>query len=83
MAPGGTDHIERHETFAYWQDRLRRFGFRHYRFKPQSFSNFCREQMPEYSWEEKDRHPQLRRKGIPLVFSSAWKPDPTQLNSGE
>ncbi|XP_011007371.1 PREDICTED: uncharacterized protein LOC105113066 isoform X3 [Populus euphratica] len=82
VAPGGTDHIERHETFAYWQDRLRRFGFRHYRFKPQSFSNFCREQMPEYSWEEKDRHPQLRRKGIPLVFSSAWKPDPTQLNSG-
>nr|TKR98668.1 uncharacterized protein D5086_0000199850 [Populus alba] len=38
--------------------------------------------MPEYSWEEKDRHPVLRRKGIPLIFSSAWKPDPTQLNSG-
>ncbi|XP_073266610.1 DELLA protein 2-like [Populus alba] len=33
--------------------------------------------------EEKDRNPVLRRKGIPLIFSSARKPDPTQLNSGE
>ncbi|KAJ6741256.1 DELLA PROTEIN RGA2-LIKE [Salix purpurea] len=82
VAPGGTDHIERHETFAHWQDRLRLFGFRHYRFKPKSFNNFCREQMPEYSWEEKDRHPVLTRKRIPLLFSSAWKPDPAQLNSG-
>ncbi|KAG6768730.1 hypothetical protein POTOM_027659 [Populus tomentosa] len=33
--------------------------------------------------EEKDRNPVLRRKGIPLIFSSARKPDPTQLNSGK
>ena len=44
---------------------------------------FFRDHMPEYRLEEKDRNPVLRRKGIPLIFSSARKPDPTQLNSGE
>lgn len=80
VAQEGTDQIVRHETFAEWRDRLCRSGFRHVRLQNQFKGTFFGH-LPEYHIEEKNRHPVLYRHDDPLLFTSAWKSFPTQLNS--
>ncbi|KAF9663186.1 hypothetical protein SADUNF_Sadunf17G0012100 [Salix dunnii] len=80
VAQQNTDQIVRHETFAEWRERLFHSGFRHVRLQTQFKGTFFGH-LPEYHIEEKNRHPVLYRRDDPLLFTSAWKPDPTQPNS--
>ncbi|KAJ6371780.1 hypothetical protein OIU77_002155 [Salix suchowensis] len=80
VAQQNTDQIVLLNTFAEWRERLFHSGFRHVRLKTQSKGTFFGH-LPEYHIEEKNRHPVLYRHDDPLLFTSAWKPDPTQPNS--
>ncbi|KAF9663185.1 hypothetical protein SADUNF_Sadunf17G0012000 [Salix dunnii] len=80
VAQQSTDHNVRLQTFAEWRERLFHSGFHHVRLQNQFKGTFCCD-LPEYHIEEKNRHPVLSRHGVPLLFTSAWKPDPTQPNS--
>jgi hypothetical protein len=82
VAQEGTDQIVRHQTFAEWRDRFCRSGFRHVRLQNQFKGTFFGH-LPEYHIEEMNRHPVLYRHDDQLLFTSAWKSYPTQLNSGE
>ncbi|KAJ6371782.1 hypothetical protein OIU77_002157 [Salix suchowensis] len=80
VAQQNTDQIVLLNTFAEWRERLFHSGFRHVRLQTQ-FKGTLLGILPEYHIEEMNRHPVLYRHDDPLLFTSAWKPDPTQPNS--
>uniref|UniRef100_A0A6N2LTZ2 NLP1-9 GAF domain-containing protein n=1 Tax=Salix viminalis TaxID=40686 RepID=A0A6N2LTZ2_SALVM len=73
-----TDKIVRLKTFSEWRETLFHSGFHHVRLQTQRKGL---DHLREYRLEERNRHPVLYRDGYPLLFTSAWKPDPTQPNS--
>ncbi|KAJ6371784.1 hypothetical protein OIU77_002159 [Salix suchowensis] len=80
VAQQNTDQIVGLQTFAEWRERLFHSGFHHVRLQTQ-FKGTLLGILPEYHIEEKNRHPVLYRHDDPLLFTSAWKPDPTKPNS--
>lgn len=82
VAQQSTDKIVRLKTFSEWRETLFHSGFHHVRLQTQ-FNGVLFEHVPEYHIEERNRHPVLYRDDDPLLFTSAWKPDPSQPNSGE
>ncbi|KAL9377501.1 hypothetical protein Peur_028836 [Populus x canadensis] len=76
-------HAERHETQAWWRDQLRRSGFHPVRQWFNHTRGFLFSDLTQYTIEGKNGCPLLRRYTVPLVITSAWKPELAQSDGGE
>ena len=76
-------HAERHETQAWWRDQLRRSGFHPVRQWFNHTRGFLFSDLTQYTIEGKNGCPLLRRYTVPLVITSAWKPELSQSDGGE
>lgn len=75
-------HAERHETQAWWRDQLRRSGFHPVRQWFNHIRGFLFSDLAQYTIEGKNGCPLLRRYTVPLVITSAWKPELAQSDGG-
>uniref|UniRef100_A0A6N2LDU2 NLP1-9 GAF domain-containing protein n=1 Tax=Salix viminalis TaxID=40686 RepID=A0A6N2LDU2_SALVM len=79
VAQQSTDKIVRLKTFAEWRETLFHSGFHHVRLQTQR-KGLVFDHVPVYCIRERNRHLVLYRDEDPLLFTSAWKLDPTQPN---